>query len=49
MKATFFFLLLTACLQACTCTQLTPQEEEELRERRMEMRAIGFRPERREL
>lgn len=44
MKTTFAFLLLTLALQACTCAQLTPQEQDELRERRAEMRAIGDRP-----
>ena len=43
MKTTFAFLLLSLFLQACTCTQLTPQEQEELRERRAEMRAIADR------
>jgi hypothetical protein len=44
MKMTFAFILLSLGLQACTCTQLTPQEREEMRERRAEMRAVGLRP-----
>lgn len=44
MKTMFVFIFLTLCLQACTSTQLTPQEQEELRDRRAEMRATSSRP-----
>ncbi len=46
MKALFVILFLSTCLQACTCAQMTPEEREEVRERRAEMQAIGLRMER---
>lgn len=44
MKALFVLLLLSSCLSACSCAQMTPEEREEMRERRAEMHAIGMRP-----
>jgi hypothetical protein len=44
MKTLFVFLLLSLTLQACTCAQFTPEEQEQMRERRAEMHAIGLRP-----
>jgi hypothetical protein len=44
MKTLFVILFLSACLQACTCAQMTKEEQEEVRERRAEMHAIGIRP-----
>ena len=37
MKTLFVVLVLSTCLSACTCAQMTPEEQEELRERRAEM------------
>lgn len=43
MKILFVVLFLSTCLQACSCAQMTPEEQEELRERRAEMHTIGTR------
>jgi|GEM_PF-5213151 len=44
MKTLFIILFLSTSLSACTCAQMTPEEREEVRERRAEMRAISTRP-----
>lgn len=44
MKTLFVILFLSVCLQACSCAQMTPEEQEEVRERRAEMHTTGMRP-----
>lgn len=44
MKTLFVILFLSVCLQACSCAQMTTEEQDEVQERRAEMRDIGTRP-----
>lgn len=37
MKKFVFVLLFTTLLQACSCAKLTPEEKEEIRERRLRL------------